>query len=93
MFDEEESENHTHMKADCLMCLSLVYFILDDDKNTIKTLDKVKALNICEKEVSALEKVFVKGERIMFKEDVSFYSFELSHDSFLTPVSSTDNLL
>ena len=93
MFDEEESEKQTQMKADCLMCLSLVYFILDDDKNTVKTLEKVKALNICEKEVSALEEVFAKGDRVMFKEDVSFYSFELSHDSFLTPVSSTDNLL
>ena len=81
------------MKADCLLCLSLVYFILDDDKNTRQTLEKVKALNVCEKEVRALEEVFARGERIMFKEDVSFYSFELSHDSFLTPISSTDNLI
>ena len=55
VLEEEESDNHTHMKVDCLLCLSLVYFILDDDKNTKQTLEKVKALNICEKEVKALE--------------------------------------
>ena len=55
VLEEEESEKYTHMKVDCLLCLSLVYFILDDDKNTKQTLEKVKALNICEKEVKALE--------------------------------------
>ena len=51
VLEEEESDNQTHMKVDCLLSLSLVYFTLDDDKNTKQTLEKVKALNICEKEV------------------------------------------
>ena len=55
VLEEEDSEKYINMKADCLLCLSLVYFILDDDKNTKHTLEKVKALNICEKEVKALE--------------------------------------
>ena len=36
VLEEEDSEKYTHMKVDCLMCLSLVYFILDDHKNTKK---------------------------------------------------------
>ena len=52
--------------------------------NALWTSGKAKELKVCDDEAGALEKLYESGQSVMFKEDVSFYSFELDKNSFET---------